>query len=130
MTIAEATEVSQCLRPTYRKGCPADLALVASDGERAKVLDHIGPALDYWMEHHGELEGDFDGIAAGIWLVECGIETYGGGYYEDYDERLVLGEPRKLTAEEWALYREEECAWDPSLWLEPEKPSGSESELF
>lgn len=108
--------------PSYLKGCPKDRALVASDGKSGVVLHHIGPALDYWLDHHGEVEGDWEDIPAGLWIVEARIDTSGVGMFEDYDEELVLGEPRVMTVDEWADYREEGVPWDSTLWYEPCEP--------
>jgi len=119
MTPMEMAEIPRWTPPTYLKGCPKDRALVASDGERGEVLHSIGPAIDYWDEHYGNDLESWDGIAPGLWIIEARIESSGGGFFEDYDEELVLSEPRKMTPEEWTLYREEGCPWDTALWWEP-----------
>lgn len=107
--------VQQYERPEYRKDAPADRALIVSDGKRATCLDHVGPALDYWIEDLG-LADDWDGLPAGVWIFEGTIRSW-VSYEGEHDSELE-GEERPLTEEEWQQFKDEhQGPWDPFDWL-------------
>lgn len=104
--------------PVYLKDKPLDRALVVSDGRKGTVLDHIGPALDYWLENYSRDE-NWDGFDAGVWIWEGGILST-QDYFGEHDEELE-GTARKLTDEEWEEFQmEPTCGpWDPADWIDP-----------
>lgn len=123
LEIAPAKEVKPLYEPpTYKKDCPPDRALLVSDGTHVKVLDYIGPALDYWFECAGLDVEDFDGEPPGIWIWEGTIvdDKYWTDYGYEYDAELS-GETRPLTKEEWEDWKINDCPWDPDDWCEPQK---------
>ena len=89
------------------------MAIVASDGGRAKVLDYVGGHLDYWI-CECEPTGCFDGLEAGLWIW-TGRILGSTDYFGEYDEELS-GVFRKLTKEEWDLFCYGDELWDESEW--------------
>lgn len=107
--------------PVYKSTCPADRLLLVSNGKVAKVLDYIGPALAYWFDCVGDYSA-FDGIPAGIWIWEGGIDT--GECWTDYGleyDAELDGSHRALTPEEWESWVINDCPWDESEWLLPSR---------
>ncbi len=103
--------------PRYRKERPDDRALLVSDGKRAHVLCHIGPALDYWIYELGDPEA-WDGTPAGVWIWEGTLRT--GKYWTDYGYEYdcdLDGTERALTDAEWDSLRSGEDLWDAAEWL-------------
>ena len=105
--------------PVYLKKCPRDRALVVSDGSKGTVLDHVGPALDYWLDNYSLDMGDWDGVDAGVWIWEGGILST-TDYYGDHDEELV-GAFRALSDVEWEEFQMDPQSgpWDPDEWYDP-----------
>lgn len=89
------------------------LAIVASDGRRAVILDFVGGALDYWISEGGDKKS-FDGVGAGVWIWE-GTVVGTRDYWGEYDERLE-GDFRELTDEEWGLLQDDDVLWDAAEW--------------
>lgn len=108
----------------YNKERPLDRALVIWHEGRCKVLDHIGPQLDY-VEHVGMLDryleqdleecaGDLAGVL--VWEGKLDSETiYDHEGDADTDEWLK-GTARLATEEEWRAHVDDEWPWDVSLW--------------
>lgn len=117
MTLIEDAGPTWFSHPEYKEGRPPDRALLVSDGTRCVVLNHVGPALDYWLDELGLGDDEWAGLAAGVWIWEGSIKVYGGGMFEDRDEELD-GTERLLTDEEWEHFRDEGTApWDTDDWI-------------
>lgn len=84
-------------------------ALIASDGEKALIIDHIGGPTDYWASEGGDLQDEFTGVEAGVWIWEGSLVSH-RDYWGEYDEELV-GDFRKLTTEEWELLHGGDELW-------------------
>lgn len=113
--------------PGYKKDKPLDRALIVSDGTHGQCLDHVGPAIDYWLNELGLGADEWEGYPAGVWIWEGTIKVSGGGYFEDREEELE-GEHRALTEDEWSDFHLDGAGpWDSDDWIEtyvgpPEDP--------
>lgn len=107
----------------YHDGSRHSCALIASDGKRGIVLEHVGTALDYidFVDSAVFRHETWDGVAPpGIWIWEGTLEStsYWTDCGQEYDEELV-GQARPLTEDEWELYRLNGLPWDEREWGEP-----------
>jgi hypothetical protein len=93
---------------------PPDQCIVASNGNKSYVIDHIGPILDYWMSS-GFGDSSFDGLPPGIWLVKVSIHCHhfnSPSFGYDYDESLEYYDQRMLTDKEVENFYTESI-WNP-----------------
>lgn len=86
------------------------MAVIASDGKRAMVLDYVGGPLDYWLNEAG-IDDEFHGIDAGLWVWEGSMVNH-VDYWGERDSELV-GDLRPLTPEEW-----EDRSGGEEIWIE------------
>lgn len=102
-----------------QNGSKDSLALIASDGERAYIINYVGMHLDYWI-CEGGANDFFEGVEAGVWFWKGRIKS-SRDYFGEYDEELE-GDFRKLTEEEWELLQGGDDLWDADEWnICPEK---------
>jgi len=104
----------------WAPGCP-DMVLVVVDQGRLRLLDYCGRRNEHEADH-GELkllvETDCSGLSDGVWIVE-GHPDYSEDYFGEVDLGwFQVGEPRRLTDEEWELFCDEDTVWPPEWYAE------------
>jgi len=91
----------------YKKGA-GSIALVASDGRRCILIDWIGPDFDAWIQASGlQIGAIIDEFRAPV-----GISVWTGRLAPSIRTKVLQGEFRPLTDEEWLAYRDEGVIWD------------------
>lgn len=103
--------------PKYKDKRPPDRVVIASDGNNALVIAYIGPALDYWMDHIGDLEAFV--LDPGVWIAHADVRDWKDDWTGEYDCELELTNERPLTPQEWEMLQEspEEGPWAEKDWL-------------
>lgn len=103
-------------RPDAPKVC---MALLASDGGHAIVLEYIGKGLDAFMDEVGQdpvtVEEALGVPPPGLWIWE-GVYSVTRSYEGEYDAELV-GQIRNFTVEDWERYHDTGYPWVPKDWL-------------
>lgn len=95
---------------------PSLVVFVRAHG-RAHILYRHGDDVEHWIEGVGidgfakDLEGNYpEAIADGVY-VWTGHVKGRRDYWGEYDEEIVCDDIRPVTAEEWALFCDDEHAW-------------------
>jgi len=110
-------------RPVFRKDCPKDRAVIATDSTGALVLviEHIGPGLDelQGLENISDVflrEAPPPGVGVWMWEGEVRISVAPDGQRSS----LLEGTYRLLTEDEAKVSQSGDSPWDPDLWYEKE----------
>lgn len=120
-----------------KKDAPPSRVLVATDGETCIVLEHEGPAAQYWEEEGPPYlaeELERCPLDPGFHVLEISIKSLSSSglssYYGEWDQDLIVESSRSATKEELDLYRDGDHVWDPDLWWDiPEKSSWGDTYL-
>jgi len=110
--------------PRWRKGCPASVALFATDGRGAAVLiDHQGPDVAYLVDVDERSFVD-DELSEwrfpGLWVWEGRVRS--SRSYEGEHDEWCDATIRPLTEDEAEAVRTGDHVWDGALWREDWKP--------
>ncbi len=100
---------------------PEEQALILVIFGKCKILDYIGPKLDYlwvdgYMQNHFDEEVEALVTADGLYLWSGKVVEHTTLDGDDY-ETWIEGSFTQATREQWEAYVNENHPWDLSLWL-------------
>lgn len=101
----------------WRADAPPSRVIVASNGRVSALLGLAGQVATELVEHT-DLSGYFEGLDAGVWVIEIGVKTvrYETDYGTEYGYDVEHLSQRFATDEEVYAIQSDEHPWDPRLW--------------